>query len=90
MNAYVWVEYNVLHDHISYIYKWEEEHKTLFFSILTSMIQLGDMFSAPIAGNCADKYGRRFCLMAFSIILIIGTILTLIENTPILIIGRFI
>ncbi|CAI2365056.1 unnamed protein product [Moneuplotes crassus] len=61
----------------------------LFNSVVSGMLPFGAIFGSLAAGEIT-KRGRRITFMITSVILVVGTVLTLIFNMYALIFGRFI
>ncbi|KAL4466508.1 hypothetical protein ABPG72_000715 [Tetrahymena utriculariae] len=87
-SGYVTAEFNTMLNHLPHIYGWDDSEKSMYSNLCNSLPMLGAASIAFWSGQFAQKLGRRKSLMLFSVVLIIGSILTLFRNTPLLIIGR--
>jgi SP family sugar:H+ symporter-like MFS transporter len=67
---------------------WDKEAKRYYESFLSSAVGFGAIFGGLIAGIVLRKLGRRRSFIFYDMLVIIGTILTLIDDEIIMIIGR--
>jgi MFS family permease len=83
--------FNILQSFALQIFGWEKENETLLISICSTLVPIGALFGAIIAGKIAGtKIGRRGSLILLNFIGLLGNLISIIGGTPAFIIGRLI
>mmetsp|Transcript_12290 Transcript_12290/g.14115 ORF Transcript_12290/g.14115 Transcript_12290/m.14115 type:complete len:487 (-) Transcript_12290:244-1704(-) len=72
------------------VYHFSEDDKAKYAGILNAACTVGAAVGALVAGPIAKKLGRRTSMIAVDVIVIIASVLTLIENINVFILGRVI
>jgi len=88
--AYYIGNFNTMLNHLPYIFNWQGPDIDLYINLINSLPQVTAAISSFFAGRLATEYGRRKFLMACALITSFGSILTIIQSTIALIIGRLI
>lgn len=83
--------YNTIQDTITKTLQWTDEQKTALLAVCSCIVPIGALFGGIISGKIASmKIGRRGSIMLYHLIGLIGSLISIIGNTPSFIIGRFI
>lgn len=83
--------YNTIQDYITKVMEWNDEQKTALLAICSCIVPIGALFGGIISGKIAStKIGRRGSIILYHIIGFLGSLISIIGNTPSFIIGRFI
>lgn len=89
--GYFLTVYNPLMNQIDYLNNWQDpSDKSTFEGILTSVIPLGGAFGSLISPFFINRMGRKYTCLISDIICVIGSLSSLINSFPALLIGRFI
>lgn len=89
--GYFLTVYNPLMNQIDYLNNWNDPtDKSTFEGIITSVIPLGGAFGSLISPYFLNRIGRKYTCLISDIICVIGSIISLINSFPALLIGRFI
>jgi len=82
--------YNTIQDNITKVLSWSEEEKKPLLAICSCIVPIGALFGGIISGKIAStKLGRRGSLILYHFLGLIGSLISIIGNTPSFIIGRF-
>ena len=82
--------FNTMITSMRIIFKWDLKNIETLTSICSAILPIGALFGGISAGLIAKKIGRRFSLMLFDVLGLIGACIAIIGNTTTYLIGRFI
>ena len=88
-NGHVFAEFNTTIHHIAYAYGWTESQTDTYFSLSNGICTFAAALGAYFSGYFARTYGRRKGIIYAEYMGLLGTVMTLIVNEPIMLTGRF-
>lgn len=80
--------FDTLEEEIRNVFHWEEDEGETIIMLISTMITIGAAIGSLLGGLITSSLGRKASLVLLDIISIIGTVLTIIENPYIIIVGR--
>lgn len=78
-----------MQDDFAVIFGWNDDEASAYSSLITSICSMGSAIGAIGIGSFT-KFGKKNCIFYCNFMVFLGAGLTLIENIPAIIIGRFI
>ncbi|TNV79404.1 hypothetical protein FGO68_gene14650 [Halteria grandinella] len=81
--------YNAMQKDFEHIFGWKSDEVNLWNGLITSICALGSAVGSLFAGAPADMYGKKSCIHATNVLLVIGCSLTLVQNEYWILGGRF-
>jgi len=83
--------FNILQNYALNIFGWEKESETALIAICSTLVPIGALFGAIIAGKITGtRIGRRGSLILWNLIGLIGNFISIIGDTTSFIVGRLI
>ena len=81
--------FNPLQQAFNVFLEWPDDKKDLYQSLITAMCSTGAAIGAFGSGYFS-KYGKKRVIIAANLFVVVGLSITMIEDTIVIIIGRFI
>ena len=78
-----------MQDDFKVIFGWNDDEASFYSSLITAICSFGSAIGA-IGIGAFTKFGKKNCIFYSNFLVFLGAGLTLIENVPAIIIGRFI
>lgn len=83
--------FNILQKYAIDIFGWEKESETLLIAVCSTLVPMGALLGAIIAGKITGtRLGRRWSLILWNLIGLIGNFISIIGDTTSFVIGRLI
>ena len=81
--------FDTMEEHMHNLFEGKYDNIHLLLMLVTTILTVGAIFGALICGMLTNSIGRKNTILLLDVIAILGTILTVIENPIIIVIGRF-